>query len=71
MTRRQRDEYSGKLIALMKLDLTKIIANIRELWPECRMIRGSPRHSPSNGGIECVNHMVEEKLGAWMLDEGD
>ena len=68
MTRRQRDEYSGKLIALTKLDLTKIIVNIRELWPDCRMVRGSPRHSPSNGGVERVNRTVEEKLGAWMRE---
>ena len=52
MTRRQNDEYSGKLIALTQDDLTKIIAKVRKLWPECRMVRGSPRHSPSNGGIE-------------------
>ncbi len=52
MTRRQNDEYSCKLIALTQDDLTKIIAKVRELWPECRMVRGSPRHSPSNGGIE-------------------
>jgi hypothetical protein len=69
MTRRQRDKYTGKLIALTKLDLTnKIMANIRELWPECRMVRGSPRHSLSNGGFERVNRTVEEKLGAWMRE---
>ena len=53
MTRRQNDEYSSsKLIALTQDDLTKIIAKVRELWPECRMVRGWPRHLPSNGGVE-------------------
>jgi hypothetical protein len=32
------------------------------------MVRGSPRHSPSNGGVERVNRTMQEKLGAWMND---
>jgi hypothetical protein len=68
MTRRQNDEYSGKLIALTQDDLTKIIAKVRKLWPERRMVRGSPRHSPSNGGVERVNRTVEDKLGSWMRE---
>ena len=34
------------------------------------MVRGSPRHSESNGGVERVNCTVQEKLGAWMSDTG-
>ena len=68
MTRRQNNENSGKLIALTQDDLTKIIAKVRELWPECCMVRGSPRHLPSNGGVERVNRTVEEKLGSWMRE---
>ena len=68
MTRRQNNKYSGKLIGLTKDDLTQIIAKVRELWPECRMVRGSPRHSPSNGGVERVNRTVEDKLGSWMRE---
>ncbi len=65
MTRRQNEEYSGKLIGLTQDDLMKIIAKVRELWPECRMVRGSPMHSPSNGGVERVNRTVEDnKLGS-------
>jgi len=30
------------------------------------MVRGSPRHSPSNGGVERLNRTMEEKLGAWI-----
>ena len=44
----------------------EIITEIRQLWPECRMVRGSPRHSQSNGGIERANCTVQYKLGAWM-----
>jgi hypothetical protein len=66
--RRQNNENSGKLIALTQDDLTKIIAKVRELWPECCMVRGLPRHSPSNGGVERVNRPVEDKLGSWMRE---
>jgi hypothetical protein len=41
---------------------------MRQLWPECRMVHGSPCHSPSNGGVERVNRTMQEKLGAWMKD---
>jgi len=34
------------------------------------MVRGSPRHSESNGGVERVNRTVQAKLGAWMRDTG-
>ena len=32
------------------------------------MVRGSPKHSESNGGVECVNQTVQKKLGAWMKE---
>ena len=32
------------------------------------MVRGSPRHSQSNGGIERANRTVQYKLGAWMTE---
>jgi hypothetical protein len=32
------------------------------------MVRGSPRHSPSNGGVERVNRIMQERLRAWMKD---
>jgi len=34
------------------------------------MVRGSPRHSESNGGVERVNRTVQAKLGTWMRDSG-
>jgi len=32
------------------------------------MVRGSPRHSESNGGVERVNQTIQKKLGAWMSE---
>lgn len=49
-------------------DLDAVITEIKQLWPDCRMVRGSPRHSESNGGVERVNRTVQAKLGAWMQE---
>ena len=45
-----------------------MILEIKNLWPEVKLVRGSARHSDSNGGVERVNQTVEKKLGAWMKD---
>jgi hypothetical protein len=43
-----------------------VIKEVKNLWPVCQMVRGSPRHSESNGGVERVNQTVQKKLGGWM-----
>jgi hypothetical protein len=43
-----------------------VIQELKNLWSECSMVRGSPRHSESNRGVERVNQTVQRKLGAWM-----
>ena len=43
-----------------------VIKEIKNLWLQCKMVRGSPRHSESNGGVERINQMVPKKLGGWM-----
>jgi hypothetical protein len=68
MTRKQVNEFCGILVQLTDLELSEIITEVRQLWPKCRMVRGSPRHSPSNGGVIQVNHTMQEKIGAWMKD---
>ena len=66
-------EFSGaamnsRQLRLSDQDIDDIISEIKMLWPECRMVRGSPRHSQSNGGVERLNRTVEGKLGAWMKE---
>ena len=39
---------------------------MKELWPTCKVVRGSPRHCQSQGGVERVNQTVQKKLGNWM-----
>jgi len=46
--------------------IDQVIKEVKNLWPECKMVRGSPRHSESNGGVERVNRTVQQKLGGWM-----
>jgi hypothetical protein len=43
-----------------------IIKELKNLWSECQMVRGSPRHSESNVGVKRVNQMVQKKLAGWM-----
>ena len=39
-----------------------VIEEVKNLWPECQLVWGSPRHSESNGGVERVNETVQKKL---------
>ena len=45
-----------------------VIKQVKNLWPECKLVRGSPCHSKSNGGFERVNQTVQKKFGAWMKE---
>ena len=38
------------------------------MWAECRMVRGSPRRSSTNGGVERLNRTLENKLSSWMAE---
>jgi hypothetical protein len=67
MNDKQRRNY-GQLVQLTNNELAEIITKIKHLWPECRMVQGSPRHSQSNGGIKRVNQTMQLKLGVWMTD---
>ena len=45
-----------------------VISHLRMFWPACHLVRGKPRHSESNGGVERSNRTVEDKLGLWMSE---
>jgi len=76
MTSQQRRSLQGETstlgncVGLPEALLIKVINEIKLLWPDCRMVRGSPRHSPSNGGVERVNRTINQKLGTWMHETG-
>ena len=46
--------------------LSGTVTEVRKLWPDCKQVMGTPRHSESNGGVERVNQTVQQKLHAWM-----
>ena len=49
-------------------DLDAIITEISKIWPACKMVRGRPRHSQSQGSVERLNRVSQTKLGHWMHD---
>ena len=63
----RKDVMLGKQSVISDELMSEVVSEIRNLWPECRMVHGSPRHSESNGGVERVNRTVQEKLHAWMV----
>lgn len=38
------------------------------MWPECKIIHGSPRHPQTQGSVERSNQDVENMLRCWMQD---
>lgn len=45
-----------------------VIDELKQLWPECVIVHGRPRHPQSQGSIERANQDVEHMLRAWMQD---
>ncbi len=60
-------DYRSKCLYLNDQEIDMVISEVSILWTECKLVRGSPRHSESNGGVERVNQTVQRKLGAWMM----
>ena len=58
----------SKTLEITDKDLDEIISEIKNIWPQCTMVRGRPRHSQSQGGIERLNRTCQTKLGSWMHD---
>jgi hypothetical protein len=54
--------YNGKEF------VAKIIGELMKLWPDCKIVNGSPRHPQSQGSVERANAYVEKMLGKWMTD---
>ncbi|XP_060846452.1 KRAB-A domain-containing protein 2-like [Rhopalosiphum padi] len=46
----------------------KIIEELAELWPECKIVHGRPQHPQSQGSVERSNQDVENMLRAWVVD---
>lgn len=45
-----------------------IIEELTSMWPECKIIHGSPRRPQTQGSVERSNQDVENMLRSWMND---
>ena len=48
-------------------EVGQVVDELQRLWPGVEMVKGRPRHSESQGGIERSNRLVQKRLHAWML----
>ena len=59
---------SSKTMHFTQEELQLIITYCHEIWPGVKQVTGTPRHSPSNGGIENFNKTMEGKVNNWILE---
>ncbi|XP_063417382.1 KRAB-A domain-containing protein 2-like [Mytilus trossulus] len=45
-----------------------VISELNNLWPECKIVHGKPRHPQSQGSIERGNADVKDMVITWMRD---
>jgi hypothetical protein len=45
-----------------------VIINLISLWPNTKIINGSPRHPETQGSVERANGILQNKLAKWMED---
>ena len=57
-----------KVLPFTDEELDNIIKELFDLWPQCACVRGRPRHSQSNGGVERLNQSIERGISVWMAD---
>ncbi len=50
----------------MEDEIDDIIKEIAQLWHDCRMVKGAPYHSATNGGVERFNRTIQGKIMMWM-----
>jgi hypothetical protein len=62
------NDHVGRQMLLDNEFMEFLIEEVKNLWPECQLVWGSPPHSESIGGVERVNQTVQKKLGAWMKE---
>ncbi|KAK3909807.1 KRAB-A domain-containing protein 2 [Frankliniella fusca] len=43
------------------------VEKLEEIFPELKIVHGTPRHSQSQGSVERANQTVQDRLTAWML----
>ena len=58
-------DYAGRALLLDDEFIDLVIKELKNLWPDCQMVRVSRRHSESKGSVKRVNQTVQKKLGVF------
>ena len=45
-----------------------IITELKQLWPDMKLVHGKPRHPQSQGSVERANGDIKDMLVAWLSD---
>ena len=45
-----------------------IITELKQLWPDMKLVHGTPRHPQSQGSVERANGDIKDTLVAWLSD---
>ena len=45
-----------------------IITEMKQLWPDMKLVHGKPRHPQSQGSVEHANGAIKDMLLAWLSD---
>lgn len=46
----------------------QIVSNLKNYWPNLKIVHGKPRHSQSQGSVERANQDIQNMLMTWMRD---
>jgi hypothetical protein len=44
------------------------MSQLKDLWPECKVVHGKPRHPQSHGSVERVNADIKDMTVTWMRE---
>ena len=45
-----------------------VISELSTLWPDLQLVTGRPRHPQSQGAVERLNGVIQDKLRIWMSE---
>ena len=48
--------------------VNSVISELSTLWPQLQLVTGRPRHPQSQGAVERLNGVIQDKLKIWMRE---
>ena len=46
--------------------VNQVLEKLMEMWPECKIVHGRPRHPQTQGSIERAKKDIAQMVGVWM-----